>query len=51
MTRNPLRRTLTFLPLVSAALFFTLSPSAKLAGQENEHAHHASIGGLLRCLC
>ena len=33
MTRNALRRTLTFLPLVSGALFFTLAPSTKLASQ------------------
>ena len=50
MTRNPLRRTLTFLPLVSAALFLTLSPSAKLAGQENEHAHRAAPAALVQAV-
>ena len=50
MTRNPLRRTLGFLPLVSAALFFTLGPSTKLASAENEHAHHASPPALVQAV-
>jgi len=50
MTRNHLRRALGFLPIVSAALFFTPGLSSKLVAEESEHAHHASPPALVQAV-
>jgi hypothetical protein len=51
MTRNPLRSTLGYLPLASAALFLTFGLSTKLGGQANEHAHdHAAPPKLVQAV-
>lgn len=50
MTRNNVRFALGYLPLVSAALFFTLGPATRTAAEENEHAHHASPPALVQAV-
>lgn len=50
MPHYTLPRALGFLPLLSAALFVTLGPSARLNAEENEHAHHSSPPALVQAV-